>query len=374
MKKIFLILGVGNAQVDLIKRCKEYGYEVFGISYKEEGRGLEYIDHFKQINIIDKKEVLKYAQSISADVVYSVGSDIAMPTVGYVSERLGTPFFVDEKTAELLHYKGRLRQFLIEKHINPIAFKVASSLEEFSDWNIFPAIIKPVDSQGQRGVFEVHKPADLQKHFTKSQSFSRSRNVIVEQYIDGPEFSVNTFVQNGLIVYSFMTDRYVIKEKLPCGIIKGHGIPAKVDDWVREKTASLLQEVINALGIRNGPVYFQLKYTDVDVFIIEITPRLDGCHLWRFIKLMYGIDLLDLTIRQLERNSSPPQLDTNPTKPVQKQNLYLDFFHQKTGTQFQKVKSEKESCLYEEWYYKEGETVRYINGYLEKTGYQIWAE
>ena len=92
MKKI-LILGAGNAQMDLIEYCNENNYEVYGCSYTNTDKGIPLLDHFEQINIVDADKIEEYAKKNSIDIIYSVGSDIAMPTVSKVAERLNLPHF-----------------------------------------------------------------------------------------------------------------------------------------------------------------------------------------------------------------------------------------------------------------------------------------
>jgi len=373
LKKRVLILGVGNAQVDAIRHCKELGCEVFGVSYRSEGRGLALVDHFERINIVDKPAVLDHARRIDADVIYSVGSDLAMPTAGYVSERLGKPFFVSEAIAGLMQNKGLMRGFLRDNDLSPVPFQVAGSLGELADWDIFPAIIKPLDSQGQRGVFELSDTSELERNFTASQSFSRTGQVIVERYIDGPELSVNAFVYNDEIIYSFTTDRHVV-EGLPGGIVSGHSIPAGIDDEVRGRVDRLVEEVVRALGIHNGPVYFQLKYTDPGAFVIEVAPRLDGCHIWRLIKLKYGVDLLDLTFRLLLEGSLPSPQCPEYTDLLPEQELQLEFLLQEPFSRFRIDERFTRRTFYEEHYYRPGDEVRAINEQMEKTGYRIKPE
>lgn len=371
MKKKVLILGVGSAQLDAILRCKEHDHEVFALGYRKEGQGLPYADHFEVIDIADKLKVLEYARAHEVDLVFSIGSDIAMPTIGFVSERLGTPFFVSEDTAQLCHNKGLLREFLGAHNISPLDFSVAGSLQELAKWDNFPAVIKPVDSQGQRGVFKVRYPSNLPEIFLSSLSCSRSRRVIVERFIEGCEISVNAFVRNGSVVYSFISDRITVKG-LPGGIAKAHIIPSNLDKVLLLKAKSLAQKAITAIGIQNGPVYAQMKCTPKgEIFIIELAPRLDGCHIWRLIKLKYGVDLLELSLQVLERGLEMPLEYFNYPESQRKGSLRLEFFLQEPNTPFRKTKLGEEGILYREWYYSEGQIVRPINEKVEKIGYQI---
>ena len=90
-RKKILILGAGNAQIDLIRYCKRMGMEVLGCSYSDFDPGIPLLDHFEQINITDVPGVIAYAERESVDFIYSVGSDIAMPTAARAMDALEMP-------------------------------------------------------------------------------------------------------------------------------------------------------------------------------------------------------------------------------------------------------------------------------------------
>lgn len=368
-----LILGVGNAQVDAIVRCKESGYEVVGISYKREGNGLELVDHFEQIDTTDKEKVLIFAGENNFDFLYSVGSDVAMPTVGYVSEKLNIPFFIDAYTSALLQDKGASRDFLTKHHIVAPRWRIIDSKDDLEYFIHYPAIIKPVDSQGQRGVYKVNNLLEAENYYNNSLSFSKKKQVIIEEYIDGTEISVNAFVVNGEVVYHFISDRYVL-EGYPGGIPKGHSLPALVSKEIEEQTISLVKACVSKLNIKNGPLYFQLKYTNDKLFVIEIASRLDGCHLCRMIRFKYGIDLLDLSFKMLGNNLRIDDKLLPSVVEKKSKRIFIRFFRQKPSAIFKIQPLVREGYLYHCWYYKSGEVVRPLNCHMERTGYQIWEE
>ena len=106
MKKRILILGAGNAQIDAIEYCKAHGYEVAGCSYTTVDCGIPHLDIFEQVDIKSIEGVKALAEKYSVSAIYSVGSDLAMPTVMKVSEELGLPHFITAEAAEICHSKG----------------------------------------------------------------------------------------------------------------------------------------------------------------------------------------------------------------------------------------------------------------------------
>ena len=259
MKKV-LILGAGNAQIDAIEYCKGQGYKVYGCSYTDTDKGIPYLDEFKQINIIDAEAVAEYVKDNGIDLVYSVGSDLAMPTVAKVSEKLGLPHFVSYDTALTCNLKHKMRV------------------------ECYPAMMKPVDSQGQRGVHKVESFEEIKENFEKSMLYSKSGKIILESYLEGQEISVNTYVKNGKVIFALVSDRVSFKE-FPGGIIKKHLLPTQFSKNVVEKVKDLVQRVLQKLEIKDGPAYFQIKVVGDEPYLIEVTPRLDGCHMWRLINI-----------------------------------------------------------------------------------------
>lgn len=361
-----LILGAGSAQIDAIEYCKSKGWTVYGCSYTNTDRGIPMLDHFKQVDIKDAEGVAKYAEENEIDVVYSVGSDLAMPTVMRVGEMLNKPHFISSKAAMICQNKSVMRTCLGDDFKGNIPFVVASSLEEAVAYNAFPAMMKPTDSQGQRGCYRVDSVKDIEEHFESSLGYSNEGRVIIEKFVDGPEVSVNAYVANGKVVFALVSDRYVF-EDLPGGIIKEHGVPSVfTDDQSREEAKDLAERIANKLEINNGPVYFQMKLDGNSPVVLEVTPRLDGCHMWNLIKHYCGVDLLDMTFRHLIYNELPEEQEIKGNGPMK-----LRFLCEKTGAPYNRANYDVSNAKYLCWYYETGETVKKLNGFMEKGGYVI---
>jgi len=365
-----IILGVGHAQVDAIKYLQSNGWFVIGCSYRNEGPGVLLVDQFELINITDSHAVRTLAKKENAQFVYSIGSDIAMPTIVKVSQSLGLPSFLTPEQADLLHNKSHIREYLAQNQLSTVKYLTAKSKQQACCWDSYPAIIKPVDSQGQRGVFIVKSKDDLGKLFDKASGFSQSKSIIIEEYLDGPEISVNLLLINGKIIYTFITDRFAV-DYVQGGIPQSHHLPSKscVGDALIE-TNALIEKCLKIIGIKDGPMYFQIKLTAKGPRIIEIAPRLDGCHLWQLIKYCYDVDLLALTFRAL----LDQPLDTFEPLILQR-SAHLIFSHTPPGEPYTTTGIVlPEQVIHLVTYYQEGDRVKPINGILEKTGYMIVEE
>ncbi len=360
--KKFLVLGVGNAQVDLLQYLHKFeNTEIHALSNTSEGRGFALVDVFKEIDISDKNAVLNYAKNNKIDFIYTIGSDIAMPTVTWVAEKLNLKTFISSNTAFLCNNKHLVREKLKNVY-GSVAFEILDSTLTVKNIN-FPVIVKPVDSQGQRGISTVTSKDSLQKAYKKAISYSRSGKAIVEEKIEGQEISVHTYIKDGEIIFFLPSDR-ISWEGFDGGIIHKHILPASISNKAVRNVQKLVSESIELLSIRNGPVYFQIKMNRDEAFLIEVTPRLDGCHMWRQIEKSTGIDLLDITIKHLK--DEPFEIPSN----FKIKKSTLEFLCQPPNETFKKQKISEKAC-YHEFFYHEGEKVKPMNEQMEKCGFQI---
>lgn len=361
MKK-FLVLGIGNAQVDLLQYLRRFeDIEIHALSNTSKGRGFSLVDTFKEIDIADKDAVMKYAEHNKIDFIYSIGSDIAMPTVTWVAEKLNLKTFISSNTAFLCNNKHLVREKLKNVY-GSVPFEILDSTLAVKNIN-FPAIVKPVDSQGQRGISTVTSKDLLQEAYKKAISYSRSGKAIIEEKIEGQEISVHTYIKDGEIIFFLPSDR-ISWEGFDGGIIHKHILPTSISNKAIRNVKKLVSESIESLSIRNGPVYFQIKMNRDEPFLIEVAPRLDGCHMWRQIEISTGIDLLDVAIKHLE--DKPFEIPFN----FKIKKSTLEFLCQPPNETFKKHKISEKAC-YHEFFYREGEKVKPMNEQMEKCGYQI---
>lgn len=128
------------------------------------------------------------------------------------------------------------------------------------------------------------------------------------------------------------------------------------------------------MGLTEGPVYFQIMVRETQPYLIEVTPRLDGCHMWRLIREACGVDLLDMTMNHLRFSDPLRGLDHVPgeIRVSKEKGVHLEFFCQAPGERVDSTSFRKKEAVYRSLYYHDGETVVPMNGYMEKCGYRIY--
>lgn len=371
MTKTALVLGTNAGQADLIRFLKAGGWRVVGCSGTIGESGQALCDTFVQVDIRDVAALVAVARTHQPDMVYSISSDLAMKSVVKLAEQMGVPHYFDTALIYLLDNKAALRAFLADHNLSPVGYRQVSSPADVADWDHFPCVVKPTDGQGQRGVQKVLRHSDLAEAVTTAIQFSGSRQAIVEDFLDGVEVSCNVFIWDGRPCVQVLSERLVHGgDKI--GIPRGHLVPVQNISDADEKAAmELVTKTVTALGQKAGPLYFQMIITPAGPRIVEIAPRLDGCHMWRAIQAATGIDLVDLCVKGLTGEDVcaglPALASQRTTTP-----LALMFQQVPPDIPFSRAAFPvPEDAIYHEYRYADGEDIRPINGTLEVVGYTV---
>ncbi|OUQ67924.1 carbamoyl-phosphate synthase small subunit [Eubacterium sp. An11] len=350
--------------MDAILQLKKMGCETYAVAMAKDGPGADKADHFDIINVLDEERLEKYILNNQIDVVYSTGSDLAMPVASRLSEKLNLPHFVSSETAYICNHKNIMREKLTQDCKGNIPYQVLNSIQKVTVG--FPAILKPSDAQGQRGIYLIHSQEEFEKYFESTRQFSKEKKVIIEKYVDGPEISVNGYIVNEELKYLIISDR----ETWPkyTGLIHKHIVPSRV---VNEKNGKEIQDIIknacHRVGIKNGPVYFQMKIEKGHPYIIEMTPRLDGCHMWNILEKATGVNLMKLVFEHLLYDKITELEKKWDIRPME-----LVFWCQEPHSYMNRtaLKLPKDAIEYF-YYYENGDYIRPVNGRYDKVGYYI---
>ena len=369
MKKKILILGTNAGQLDLIKHMKKIGWQVFACSNRQDEVGSHVADKFYRIDISDIDLVEGLAIELKVDLVYSISSDIAIKSAIKVSERLSLPCFYNSDLIDLFDNKHMLREYLNYHKISEVEYiKVKPEDHNIPTWKKFPCMVKPADAQGQRGVEKVTTKEEMMEAIDIAFHVSSSNTVIIEEYLDGVEISCNVLIENKKIIFDILSERLVHDGKL-FTIPTGHLIPCiNISDIEQEQALSLVHATVEVLDIENGCLYFQMKATKSGIKIIEIAPRLDGCHVWRLIKAATGRDFLAETIECLEGNIQ----NKDHVKVRSNEKYELIFQQLPSQNKFNQMSFPiPNDAIYHEYRYNDGDDITPINGKLEVVGYYV---
>lgn len=290
-EKIMVLAG-SLWQIPLIKKIKEKGYQVLNVNPYENSPAFEYADDYKLLDILDKELCLKYAKDENVSAVMSEQCDIANPSVAYISEKMGL-ISMGSDYAELYTNKQRMREFCQKHGLNCPEFKICYTLQEAIDFHKNlgkKMIIKPLDSNSSRGVFNIDSEEELCEHFDEALSFSRiEKAVLCERYISGKEFTIDGIkTANGHISLAISEKyHYEHNPNIACTLFFSHENPDYDYSLLREEN----DKYVNLTGLPFGLTHAEYKYEDGKFYLIEIGARGGGNLIGSdIVPLMSGVD------------------------------------------------------------------------------------
>lgn len=291
MKRI-LILGAGEMQLPVIKKSKQLGLYTIVADFDKSAPGLSLADEYSLISTVDFEKVLNFAIQKKIDGILTT-SDFPVNIVAKVANILGLQSMSTE-VAELCTNKFLQRTFFQENKIKTPFFKQINSIEDLNSFTSFPYIVKPIDSSASRGVKKVNNLDELKSQIEIALTYSKQSKVIVEDFIDGKEFSVESFTQNGVTTITAITEKLTKGEDLGFFVEDTHIIPARISNYEKELITSEVQKAIKVMKLNNCPAHTEVKLNENGVFIVEMACRLGGDYITSdLVPLSTGIDMLE---------------------------------------------------------------------------------
>lgn len=302
MKKI-MIVGAGILQLPAIQKAKELGLNVVVVDMNPQAVGFKESGIEKEvISTIDIPKVLEAAKRHKIDGIMTLASDMPMRTIAKVSKELGL-VGISESTALKATDKILMREALQQFHVPIPAFYKVSTKDEFLvairalREKGYKCIVKPADNSGSRGVDLLKKfdENSLEKAFMYSKGFSRSGNIVVEEYMEGPEVSVETLSIDGECHVIQITDK--LTTGAPYFVEMGHNQPSTLPTEIRKKIGEVAIAANHALGIMDGPSHTEIKITQDGPKIVELGARLGGDNITtHLVPLSTGVDMVECCI------------------------------------------------------------------------------
>ncbi len=273
-KQIIHILGGGFNQLSLVKTAKELGLEVLVTDYFENPPCRALADHYERIDTTNKELSLEVAQKYKIDYVTSDQTDVAMPTVAYIAETLGLRG-IGYQTALNFSNKYIMRKALSNSFRTNIPehyyFDEISAAIDFcaglSDLENY--LVKPINSQGSKGVNRLTK--DYQNLIKTAFDESKERGIMVEKFIGGFEFSVESFVNDSRVHNLTLTKKYHYASN-PC-IDERNTYLNDIDPDLESRIFDLNSRIIKELGLSFGSTHAEYKVERNNIYLIEIAAR-----------------------------------------------------------------------------------------------------
>jgi biotin carboxylase len=294
-----VIVGCGFPQLSLIRAAKRRGLHVLGADMNPRAVAVPLCDEFHEVSTSDADGLAELVRRVRADAVTTTGSEVALKATAEVAARLRMPFYADPETVRRCQDKDAMRAAYASRGVAVPRFARCTTVDEaraFARDAGYPLVVKPSRGWGQRGVARVEDEVQLVAGFDEARAHSASVGlpvVVVEAWLEGREYSVNGWIEEGRLVSYCVTERLTVPGRKPLGVMLAEVYPSGLS---RDDEARVVEEARRgaaALGHVRGPCYSQVALGPGGCVLFETAARLGGGFDADVTRLASGVDLYD---------------------------------------------------------------------------------
>jgi len=309
--KSILFVGAGRNQRRAIARVRELGVRVVAVDRNPDAPGFAEADVAEAVDFADPAAVAEVGRAHAVDGVMTLAADSAVPVVARVAELLGLPG-IGSETAHLATNKIAMRRVFAEHGVPQPEFAAIRRVAETraaARTVGFPAVLKPADSAGQRGIFVVRSLEELQDRLALTLAASPTQEAIVEAYVEGGEVNTLLVAREDDVRLVTASDR-VRPEGVGFGVAIAHVYPSRLFGDALAEVERVALAAVHAIGLRNGIAYPQLLVLPHGnaVRVVEIAARIPGGQMVEVPRYGIGVDLVEVAVRQALGETVPDAL------------------------------------------------------------------
>lgn len=297
-----MILAGGNDQIALIEELRRYfkgDVEIILVDMSDNVRAIPFADKFLKISTMDKKAVLMSAREEKIDYILTACGDQPLSTMAYVATEMGLPTYLSEQDVRDLTNKRFMKDKMVKSGI-PTAKHVYIN----KNWNgvipdfEYPLVVKPVDSNGSKGVKKVFTPADMEKALKEAFQYSLSGDVIIEEFKQGEELSVDVYVEGTTAKLLSITASKKIQENEDSFTIIQSYYPAPTD-YKEERVLEICQKIVDAWHLHDTPLLVQMIQNGDSYNVLEFSARMGGGSKYRLIQVLSGVNIMEVYVKMV---------------------------------------------------------------------------
>jgi biotin carboxylase len=325
--KTVLFVGAGRHQRRAIQRVRELGARVVAADGNPEAPGLAEANE-REVAGFDVPALAEIGRKHAVDGVMTVASDRAVPIVAEVAEELGLPG-IGPATAHRMTHKVAMRRCLAETGVAQPSFAAVRTLHEGRDALAtvgLPAVLKPADCAGQRGLFLLRSVDDLEAHLHAALVESSQEEAIVESFHEGLEVNGLVVARGGEPHIVTLSDR-LRPAGAGFGVAVAHVYPSTLFGDQLEEVERVAAHVVRAVGLQDGVAYPQMLVTDDEVLLVEVAARVPAGQMDQVASRAVGVDLIEVALRQALGEPVPDEL----LEPRFEQPLAISFLTAQPG-------------------------------------------
>lgn len=277
-KKRVMILGASRYYVKSIMAAKEMGCTVIVTDKNQDAEGFKYADFFEAVDITNIKASIAVAKKYHIDGIVAV-NDFGVQTAAAIAESLSLPG-IGTDVAKYATSKAWMRRIWEEAGVPSAKFEIVHSVKDAYEavdrLGMWPLIVKPADSRGgaSRGVSKIEKIEQLKDAVEYAQSFYESNEVVIEEFLDGIEHSIETLTYDGVTHIIAVSDKE--KTPPPYRVDKSVIYPTIYQGLELQKIHEAAILAVKALGIELGAAHVEMCSTKDGPKLFELGARCGG--------------------------------------------------------------------------------------------------
>lgn len=294
-----VVVGCGFPQLSLIRAARRRGFHVIGADMNARAVAVPLCDEFHEVSTRDVDGLAGLVRRVRADAVTTTGSEVSLKATADVAARERFPFYADPETVRRCQDKDAMRAAYALHRVAVPDFARCSTLEEaraFARHRRYPLVVKPSRGWGQRGVARVENEDELAQAFEEARAHSASVGlslVVVESFLEGREYSVNGWIEEGRLVSYCVTERLTVPGRKPLGVMLAEAYPSGLTLDEEARVVEEARRGAAALGHLRGPCYSQVALGLTGCVLFETAARLGGGFDADVTRLASGVDLYD---------------------------------------------------------------------------------
>ncbi len=298
------IIGASYLQEPLIRCAKDYGLETHVFAWEYGSVGKKIADYFYPISITEKETILNKCREIGIIGVSSIASDLASITVNYIANSMhlnGNNMMCTMKSTN----KCIMRQTFEEHNLPSPHSILIDSVSNLDNIELsYPVIVKPTDRSGSRGVCKLDNRKHLKEAVKTALDLSLENRALIEQYIEGAEYSLEYVSFHGQHHFLAATKKYTTGA--PHFIECGQFEPAMLRDDLLEEAKHIVENALDALEVTDSASHSEIIIDSSDnIYIVEIGARMGGDMIGSHLVMeSTGIDMVRAVL-QISMNVDP---------------------------------------------------------------------
>lgn len=300
-----MVIGAGRGQVPLIELYHKYGCYVIAVSIEGNYPGFAICDEAFYADIRDRERILLKAKESNIVAIATDQLDQSVPTVAYVAENLNI-VGIGVDVARKFTDKYYMRQCAFSAGVRVPESLVVSNLEciehkMVSAGMVFPVIMKPVDGSASNGIFLAECIDDLTSHFEYTKGFSATQRVIIERYIKGYEYVVETYTHDYVVNTLMVGQRDYFDFPgvfIPKATVFRDAISAVTN--FEKSLINVNKQIITSFGLKFGITHaeYLVEESTGSIYLVEIAARGGGVSISsEIIPAVCGINANELLVR-----------------------------------------------------------------------------